>query len=126
MLTPLPAGRSYASALHFLGDLSLDRADYAAALDAFSGLEQRAAALRQVDLHSIARRGQAHALCFLNRPQEALAAADHAIELATAQDHLDNHVAALRVLSEIHARHRLPAPPGMTEPNAPCTICTGR
>ncbi|USX12897.1 ATP-binding protein [Oxalobacteraceae bacterium OTU3CAMAD1] len=118
VLAPLPAGRSYASALHFLGELSLERADYAAAFDAFSGLEQRAAALRQADLHSIARRGQAHALCFLGRPQEALAAAGHAIELATAQDHLDNHVAALRVLSEIHARHALPAPRGMTEPNA--------
>ena len=84
VLAPLPAGRSYASALHFLGELSLERADYAAAFDAFSGLEQRAATLRQADLHSIARRGQAHALCFLGRPQEALAAAEHAIELATA------------------------------------------
>ncbi len=118
VLAPLPDGRSYASALHFLGDLSLERADHDAALDAFTLLEQRAAALRQVDLHSVARRGQAHALCFLDRPAEALAACAHAIELATAQEHLDNHVAALRVLSEIHSRHRLPAPPGMTEPNA--------
>ncbi|HEX7986242.1 MAG TPA: ATP-binding protein [Duganella sp.] len=118
VLAPLPDGRSYASALHFLGDLSLERGEHSAALDAFTRLEQRAAALRQVDLHSVARRGQAHALCFLERPREALAAAAHAIELATAQDHLDNHVAALRVLSEIHSRHPLPAPPGMTEPNA--------
>ena len=118
VLAPLPDGRSYASALHFLGDLSLEQADYPAALDAFSRLEGRAAALRQVDLLSIARRGQAHALCFLERAEEALAVAEHAVELATAQAHLDNHVAALRVLSVIHARHRLPAPPGMTEPNA--------
>ena len=118
VLAPLPDGRSYASALHFLGDLSLEQADYPAALDAFGRLEGRAAALRQVDLLSIARRGQAHALCFLERAEEALAVAEHAVELATAQAHLDNHVAALRVLSVIHARHRLPAPPGMTEPNA--------
>jgi signal transduction histidine kinase len=118
VLAPLPDGRSYASALHFLGDLSLEQADYPAALDAFGRLERRAAALRQVDLLSIARRGQAHALCFLERPDEAQAAAEHAVELAAAQAHLDNHVAALRVLSVIHARHRLPAPPGMTEPNA--------
>ena len=118
VLAPLPDGRSYASTLHFLGELSLERGEHDAALAAFTRLEARAAALRQVDLHSIARRGQAHALCHLDRPDEALAAVEHAIALAGAQDNLDNHVAALRVLADLHARHRLPAPPGMTEPNA--------
>ncbi|MRW94546.1 GAF domain-containing protein [Duganella sp. FT80W] len=118
ILEPMSGARSYATALHYLGDLSLDLADYDAALRAFRRLEERAAALRHADLLSIARRGQAHALCFLERPQEALAMAEGAIEMARHQDDRYNHVAALRVMSLIHLRHPLPPPDGMTEPNA--------
>jgi len=118
ILAPLSGGRSYATALQYLGDLALDQGDYAAALDAFRRLEARAIALRQADFQNIARRGQAHALCFLDRPQEALAMAVHAADLAAQQANVYNHVAALRVMSLVHARHDLPPPPGMTEPNA--------
>jgi signal transduction histidine kinase len=118
ILAPLQGGRSYATALHYLGDLSLDQGDHAAALEAFGKLEQRADALRQADFQSIARRGQAHALCFLDRPQEALEMAERAAGLAAEQANLYHQVAALRVMSLIHVRHRLPPPPGMTEPNA--------
>ncbi|MFS2007436.1 ATP-binding protein [Duganella sp. CT11-25] len=118
ILAPLSGGRSYATALHYLGDLSLDQGKHAAALDAFRQLEHRADALRQADFQSIARRGQAHALCFLDRPQEALEMAARAAKLAAGQANLYNHVAALRVMSAIHVRHKLPPPPGMTEPNA--------
>ncbi|MHA4870399.1 ATP-binding protein [Duganella sp. PWIR1] len=118
ILAPMSAARTYATALHYLGDLSLDKADYTAALDAFRKLQARSEALQHADFQSIARRGQAHALCFLDRPQEALAMADRAAELAQAQANRYNHVAALRVMSLIHLRHQLPTPPGMTEPNA--------
>jgi signal transduction histidine kinase/tetratricopeptide (TPR) repeat protein len=118
ILTPLSGARSYANALSYLGDLALDKNDYGAALDAFRRMEQRADALQQADFQSIARRGQAHALCYLERPQEALQMAHHAVELAAGQSNLVNHVAALRVLSEIHRRHPLPPPAGMTEQNA--------
>ncbi|MET0319544.1 MAG: ATP-binding protein [Duganella sp.] len=118
VLAPLPDGRSYATALHFLGDLQLDTGDYAAALDTFRRLQARAAVLGHADLMCTARRGQAHALCFLDRPQEALEVAFDAIALAAAQSNLYNHVRALRVLSVIHMRHALPPPAGMTEPNA--------
>ncbi|MYM68337.1 GAF domain-containing protein [Pseudoduganella sp. FT55W] len=118
ILAPMSGSRSYATALHYLGDLSLDKADYTAALSAFRKLQVRGESLQHADFQSIARRGQAHALCFLDRPQEALAMAEQAAQLAQEQDNRYNHVAALRVMSLIHLRHQLPAPDGMTEPNA--------
>jgi len=118
VLAPLPEGRSYATALQFLGDLQLDTGDYASALDTFSRLKERAARLRHADLMCTARRGQAHALCFLDRPQEALEVAFDAVALAHAQSSLYNHVRTLRVLSVIHTRHALPPPAGMIEQNA--------
>ena len=66
-LKPLENARSYAIALQYLGDLSLDRGDFDAALDAFRRIEARADALGQADFHSAARRGQAHALSHLGR-----------------------------------------------------------
>nr|WP_315260355.1 ATP-binding protein [uncultured Duganella sp.] len=118
ILAPLSGARAYATTLHYLGDLALDQGDYSAALDAFRKLEARGAALRHADFLSIARRGQAHALCFLDRPQEAQDAAERAATLARQQANNYNQVAALRVMSLIHLRHQLPAPAGMTEPNA--------
>jgi len=118
MLAPLSGARAYATALHYLGDLALDQGDYATALDTFRKLEARGSALRHADFLSIARRGQAHALCFLDRPQEAQETAARAATLAQQQANNYNHVAALRVMSLIHLRHKLPAPDGMTEPNA--------
>ncbi|WP_317204421.1 ATP-binding protein [Janthinobacterium sp.] len=118
MLAPQSASRSYAIALRYLGDLSLDQGDYAAALDAFLRLEGRADALDQADFQSSARRGQAHALSRLDRPDEALRAARTAVALAARQGHAYNHIAALRVLAMLHASHALPAPPQMREANA--------
>ena len=118
VMAPLPGARTFAHALSYLGDLALDKADYGAALNAFHRMAARADALGQADFQSIARRGQAHALCFLDRPHEALQMAVRAVELAAEQANRDNHVAALRVLAVIHERHALPAPPGMTEQNA--------
>jgi signal transduction histidine kinase len=118
ILAPISGARPYAIALHYLGDLALDQGDFRAALDVFRQLEARGHALRHADFLSIAARGQAHALCFLDRPQEALEAAERGAALARQQANNYNHVAALRVMSLIHLRHKLPPPPGMTEPNA--------
>ncbi len=118
MLAPVAGARSYAIALQYLGDLSLDKKDYTGALDAFTRLEARAAALQQADFFTVAKRGQAHALSGLERPHEALAAAHEAARLADEQANVYHHILALRVLAIIHRRHRLPAPEGMTELNA--------
>ena len=118
ILAPMAGARSYANALQYFGELALDRGRHAAALEAFEQLEARADALQQTDFRSVARRGQAHALCFLGQAEAALAAAVEAIELAASQSNAYNQVAALRVLSIIHNQHPLPAPDGMTELNA--------
>jgi signal transduction histidine kinase len=116
-LKPMENARSYAIALQYLGDLSLDRGEFGAALDAFRRTEARADALGHADFHSAARRGQAHALSQLGRATEALEVAATAVSMAAEQAHPYNHIAALRVIAIIHARHRLPAPAAMDEPN---------
>ncbi|WP_426100865.1 ATP-binding protein [Massilia sp. TSP1-1-2] len=121
ILKPLAGARSYAIALQYLGDLSLDQGDFDAALNAFTRLEARADVLGQSDFHSIARRGQAHALGRLGRADEALAVAAQAVAISVADDNPHNQIAALRVMAMVHSqhpRHGLPAPEGMTEPNA--------
>ncbi|WUR14922.1 ATP-binding protein [[Empedobacter] haloabium] len=121
ILRPYAASRLFAIALQYQGDLCLARADYAGALDAFERLAVRADVLDQADFRMVARRGQAHALCFLDRPAEALVLAQQAVELAHGHDNTYNHIAGLRVLALIHSRagahHLLPAPEGMTEAN---------
>ena len=118
ILAPLAGARSYAIALQYLGELALDRADYARALDAFVQLEGRAEVLGHPDLGTVARRGQAHALCFLGRADEAQQAALQAVRLASEQSNAANHIAALRVMELIHTRHELAPPAGMSALNA--------
>ncbi|CUI08342.1 ATP-binding protein [Janthinobacterium sp. CG23_2] len=117
IMKPLENARSYAIALQYLGDLSLDKGDYEGALDAFTRLAARAEVLDQADFRSIARRGQAHALSHLGRAGEAIAVAADAAAMAAAPGYAYNQIAALRVMALIHAQHPLPPPPGMVEPN---------
>lgn len=117
ILAPVSGARTYANALFHLGELSLDKGDYDTALDAFSRLAQRAEALGQADFRSMAQRGSAHALSYLDRPDEAHQAAQRARQLAAAQGDAMHQVAALRVLAMLHARHELPPPAGMQERN---------
>jgi len=118
ILEPMANARPYAIVLQYLGDLALDQACYDDALHYFTRLYERGDALRHADFRTVARRGQAHALSFLNRPQEALQMAQLAVQHAQQQDNAYHHIAALRVLSIIHTQHQLPAPDGMTELNA--------
>jgi signal transduction histidine kinase len=115
VLKPLENSRVYAIALQYFGDLSLERGEYDAALDAFRKVEARADALGQSNFHSAARRGQAHALSHLGRADEALAVATLAVEMAADRAHAHNHIDALRVMALVHARHQLAPPAGMTE-----------
>lgn len=118
LLQTVVNARPYAIALQYLGDLSLDQGLFQDALDAFTRLEQRADILNQSDFHSIARRGQAHALSQLGRAKEALAVAGQAAQLGAEQANPHSQIAALRVMAMIHAQHDLAPPDGMTEPNA--------
>ena len=117
-LAPLSGSRAYAVALEYQGDLALDGGDYAGALDSFERLEARGEALKQADFQSGAKRGQAHALSHLARPQEALAAAGAALTVARGHGDAYNQIAARKGLAQIHSRHLLPDPKPMVAPNA--------
>jgi signal transduction histidine kinase len=118
ILAPQANGRTYAIALQNLGELCLDKKDYGEALDAFQRLAERAEALQQGDFKIVAQRGQAHALCYLNRSLDALDMALLAVESSARHHNAFHHIAALRVLALIHGQLQLSAPPGMAEPNA--------
>ncbi|MEP7156724.1 MAG: EAL domain-containing protein [Betaproteobacteria bacterium] len=119
LLAPLSGSRSYALALEYLGDLLLDRGDFAAALDTFGKLQERADALNQTDFQPVVRRGQAQALSQLGRPQEALVAALDALSLARVRHDAIRQIDALKVLAAIHRQHALPPPDGITVASAP-------
>jgi signal transduction histidine kinase/tetratricopeptide (TPR) repeat protein len=106
LLEPKAASRSYALALQYLGDVELERGQYASALDVYQLLEERAVALRQSDLLCESRRGQAAALSHLGQPLAALKAA-HSV-LAEPGALVIHRIETLRVLAGIHARHVLP------------------
>ncbi|MGZ3181816.1 MAG: diguanylate cyclase [Telluria sp.] len=118
LLARSAGSRAYAIALEYQGDLWLDRGDYAAALDSFVQLQERGEALRQPDFQSGARRGQAHALSMLGRPEEALRAAHAALGIAREHHEPSNQIAALKVLAEIHLRHELTPLVSMEAPSA--------
>ncbi len=117
MMAPLSASRTYGIALVYLGNVELDRKDYTSALDIFRKLEQRADELGQADMLAEATCGQAKALLELGQPQAALHTAQAA--LAAAKSDAYRQIIALRIVADIHTRHALPAPEGMTEPSAP-------
>ena len=117
VLAPLSGSRAYAVALEYQGDLALDLGNHAAALDSFTRLAARGDALAQNDFQSSARRGQAHALSHLDRPDEALAVVRGALALAREHGDALGQIAALNVLADIHARHTLPGPDLMMAPN---------
>ncbi|MYM21166.1 diguanylate cyclase [Duganella sp. FT135W] len=117
-LSLLSGSRAYAVALEYQGDLALDLGNHVAALDSFTRLAARGDALCQNDFQSSARRGQAHALSHLSRPDDALAAAQAALALARDHGDASSQIAALNVLADIHTRHDLPGPELMMAPNA--------
>ena len=97
-------------ALRYLGDLSLDRKDYLAALQCFTELQEHADEQMQTDFRLGARRGRAHALSLLNRPEEALTAAQEALVLTQESSDSYRKIDVLRVLAAIYLRHKLAQP----------------
>ena len=118
VMSPLANARNYAIALGTSADLALEELDYSAALATFSVLEARAAALKHVDFKMDALRGQAHALSWIGEPMQALQAGRAALELAQQQNDRYHEIEALKVLADIHSRHKLDGPSdiGSTSP----------
>jgi signal transduction histidine kinase len=111
MLTPLASSRVYGIALQGLGNVELVREQYSAALNTFQKLEQHARGIKHGDLQCAARRGQAQALLQLGQAKAALQIAQAALDASG--NSINDQIAALRVVAEIHSHHSLPHPPGM-------------
>ncbi|MFZ6751580.1 tetratricopeptide repeat-containing sensor histidine kinase [Undibacterium sp. Ren11W] len=110
--------RQHLMALRYLGDLLLDQGEYFAAFDCFSELQERSDQSKQVDYKIGARRGRAHALSKLGRPQEALQVAAEALQLTMEKDDNIRKIDVLRVLATIYNQHNLPKPPTITAASA--------
>lgn len=110
VLQPLSGSRAYAITLLYLGRLSANLEQHLAALAYFAQLEARAQVLDHIDFVIDARIGEAQALSQLDRAEEALAMAQGTLELARSRSGIDRQIELLRVLANIHERHRLPAP----------------
>lgn len=111
--------RPHLMALRYLGDLSLDRRDYPAALQCFCELQERSDEHSQLDFRIGSRRGRAHALSLLGQPEEALAVAEEALVLARLSSDSYRQIDVLRVLATIYLRHKLPQPITMKSASAP-------
>ncbi len=116
-LTQLPGSRNYAITLEYLGELMLDRSDFAAAYNIFDEQQQRADSLQQPDFQITAHRGKAFALSFLQKPEQALQEAFDGLQLAQQHNDSYNQISILRVLAKIHLAHKMPAPAGMQTAN---------
>jgi len=110
LLAPISDSRIYALALDYKGNLALDLKDYDVALDAFRQLEYRANALKQIDFQVDYQRGQAHALSFLGRPDEAIKVALSSLKLTQEQGEGAKQIDILMMMADIYFRH-----PGLAE-----------
>ncbi len=119
ILSSAVGSRPHLMALRYLGDLSLDRRDYAAALQCFCELQERSDEHTQLDFRIGSRRGRAHALSLLDKPKEALVVAQEAFALARQSSDSYRQIDVLRVLAAIYLRHKLPQPVAMQSASAP-------
>jgi signal transduction histidine kinase len=100
MMAPVAGSRNYAIALHFLGQVQLDRKEFGLALETLRQLEKLATMLNQADLLCDALCGQAKALSELGDPEAAHLLAQRALQSTNAGAF--QKIAALRMLAEIH------------------------
>ncbi len=105
LLAPVNESRAYALALSYKGSLALDEMEYAVALEAFEQLESRANALQQVDFQIDYQRGQAHALSFLGKPEEAIRVALLSLQLTQEQGEGAKQIEILMMLADIYFRY---------------------
>lgn len=119
MLKPVANSRPYALALQYQSNLALDRRDYAVALDAFIHLEKKAHDLQQNNFFIDAKRGQAHALSHLGKPEQALTIAQAALAAAEEKGDGSRQIEVLAVLADIHIHHPQIAAPAAVNGSAP-------
>lgn len=101
VMAPVAGSRNYEQVLGNLGQLDLDRGDFAAALDWFCQFEAHVQMHREPDLLIKAWRGQASALLHLGRPDEASVKAQAALALAREHGNAEGQIQALRILAKV-------------------------
>lgn len=111
------ATRAYGSGLRYMADVELHRGQFDSALASFRALEQRAKALGQPDQLALALRGQASTLLEMGEAEQALMAAQAALEAS--KPDVFRQTIALRLMADIHARQRLPSPDDLRAPSVP-------
>ena len=115
LLSASVGSRLHLIALRYLGDLSLDRSEYADALTCFRELQKRADESNHLDFRIGSRRGRAHALSMLGQPDEARLVAEEGLILASQSPDHYRQIEVLRVLAAIHLRHQLPVPASVVQ-----------
>jgi signal transduction histidine kinase len=117
-LTPLASSRPYSWTLMFLARLERDMGGCEASLAHFRELGNRAQAFGHNEVLIDATLGEAETLSLLNRPKDGLRLALDVLEQARSHTNVLRQIDALKVLADMHARHRLPVPPETKEANA--------
>lgn len=105
LMSSMQGSRNYAFALRYLGDVELERKEYARALARYEELQAHAKAQHQPDLIFEALHGKANAL---NQLQQALPAQQMALAALAQAPNVIDKTKALRTLAAIHANHNLP------------------
>ena len=119
VLEPYQGGRDYFSACISLGHLLIDLGDHRQALERLVEAEQLARTIGFPDLVADSLRGQALALSGLGRGDEAMAAGQHALELAQSQRNGPSMIEPLRTLALIARQHRIMPPKRSRAASAP-------
>lgn len=112
LLQQVPGSRSYALKLSMEADLKLDQGQIAEAGRLYIALCDIGDRLQQSDLQISGRRGLAQVLALQGQVQAAQGQANEALQLACKNKDVYRQIEVLRVLAEIHAQYRLPAPEG--------------
>jgi predicted ATPase/DNA-binding SARP family transcriptional activator len=117
MLERFRESRNYALATQVLAEVALARNEPAQALAWCECSVSVAARLEFPDLASGSLRFKALALSTLQRPDDAMAAAQEALAIAHEQGHLRHESTALHAMATIARDHALPPPPDSAAPS---------
>ncbi|MCV2350596.1 ATP-binding protein [Paucibacter sp. Y2R2-4] len=110
LLAPMANSRNYGLVLKYQADLCLDRQQWPQALALFERVQALCQADPQPDQQINACRGRSLALAAMGRVEEALQAAEQALQLAQRSQHVLRQIESLKALAELHLAHALPRP----------------
>ncbi|MEJ6004803.1 ATP-binding protein [Paucibacter sp. AS339] len=110
LLATMANSRNYGLLLKYQADLCLDRQQWLQALHLFEQVQAISETDPQPDQQINACRGRSLALAAMGWVQEALRAAEQALQLAQRSQHVLRQIESLKALAELHLAHALPRP----------------